>query len=278
MIEKEAVSDTASAKTYLGRCTGINYCTTEEVPMNTILFEQAINTVINSPRTESGIGTLGEKTVHAVLKNYLAPDPVYHEKKVGSFYADIVTPQGIIEIQTQNFDRLRKKLPVFLKESPVTVVYPIAHTRWLRWVDKESGEVSPGRKSPKTGKASAVLPELYKIKDCLFHENLTLCLVFIDLEEYKFLNGWSKDKKKGAEKSDRIPTRLKNEVIIKGPADYNLLFPEGLDTSFVAKEFSKAAGIKGIALSAALKVLLQMEVIEQVGKRGRAFLYSIKQG
>lgn len=252
------------------------FCTAKEVPMNTYLFEQAINSVVNSPRTENGIGTLGEKTVHAVLKNYLAPDQLCHEKKIGSFYADIVTPEGIIEIQTQNFDRLRKKLPVFLEKSPVTVVYPIAHTKWLRWVDKESGEVSPKRKSPKTGKASQILPELYKIKDYLFRDNLTLHLLFIDLEEYKFLNGWSLDKKKGAEKADRIPVGLKGELLLRDPADFQQLVPEGLSNTFVAKEFAKASGFRGIALSSALKVLLQAGVIEQTGKKGRAFLYTRK--
>jgi DNA-binding transcriptional regulator GbsR (MarR family) len=44
----------------------------------------------------------------------------------------------------------------------------------------------------------------------------------------------------------------------------------------VAKEFSKAAGYGSIALSSALKVLKQMEVIEQTGKKGRAFLYTRK--
>lgn len=244
--------------------------------MDTLLFEQAINTVINSPRTENGIGTLGEKSIHAVLKNYLAPDQLNHEIKFKNYYADIVTPERIIEIQTQSFDRLRNKLSVFLKESPVTIAYPIAHTKWLCWVDKDSGEVSPRRKSPKTGKAVQILPELYKIKDYLLDPGLTIHLLFIDLEEYKFLNGWSKDKKKGAEKVDRIPIGLTGEMFLKSPSDYWLLLPENLDNPFTSKEFSKASGLKNISLSAALKLLLQMGVIEQTGKKGRAFLYTRK--
>lgn len=244
--------------------------------MNTLLFEQAIDTVINNPRMESGIGTLSEKTVHAVLKNYLAPNQSCHEIKYQNYYADIVTPEGIIEIQTQNFDRLRKKLSVFLKEAPVTIVYPIPHIKWLRWVDKESGEVSPRRKSPRIGKASLILPELYKIKEYLNDPGLKLHLVFIDLEEYKFLDGWGKDRKNHAGKADRIPVGLAKEIFISTPADYQLLFPEALNDTFVAKEFAKAAGYGSIALSSALKVLKQMDVIEQTGKKGRAFLYTRK--
>ena len=34
------------------------------------------------------IGTLSERTLHAVLKKYLCENEEYHEVKVGSFYAD----------------------------------------------------------------------------------------------------------------------------------------------------------------------------------------------
>ena len=37
-------------------------------------FEAAKNRVIGINRERQGIGTLSEKTVHAVLKNYYAPD------------------------------------------------------------------------------------------------------------------------------------------------------------------------------------------------------------
>lgn len=44
---------------------------------------------------------------------------------------------------------MRRKLDAFLKIYPVTIVYPIPHVKWLSWIDEESGEMSPKRKSPK---------------------------------------------------------------------------------------------------------------------------------
>ena len=38
-----------------------------------------------------GIGTLSEKTVHAVMKNYYAPDTDMHEIPIENFVADIFT-------------------------------------------------------------------------------------------------------------------------------------------------------------------------------------------
>ena len=58
----------------------------------------------------AGIGTLGEKTLHAALKRYFEPDEHFREVAVGRYVADIMSPGGIIEIQTAGFGRLREKL------------------------------------------------------------------------------------------------------------------------------------------------------------------------
>ncbi len=81
-----------------------------------------------------GIGTLSEKTVHAVMKNYYAPDTDMHEIPIENFVADIFTGQEIIEIQTRAFYKMRRKLDAFLPLYPVTIVYPIpvffAQKKW----------------------------------------------------------------------------------------------------------------------------------------------------
>ena len=53
-------------------------------------FEAAKNRVIGINRERQGIGTLSEKTVHAVLKNYYAPDTDMHEIPIENFVADIL--------------------------------------------------------------------------------------------------------------------------------------------------------------------------------------------
>ena len=63
-----------------------------------------------------------------------------------------------------NAPKLRRKLDTFLKYYPVTIVYPIVHTKYLYWIDEETGEISSKRKSPKTGTIYDAVPELYKIK------------------------------------------------------------------------------------------------------------------
>ena len=60
-------------------------------------FEAAKNRVIGINRERQGIGTLSEKTVHAVLKNYYAPDTDMHEIPIENFVADIFTGTEIME-------------------------------------------------------------------------------------------------------------------------------------------------------------------------------------
>ena len=58
------------------------------------LFSEACYKMIGALQGQNGIGTLREKTIHSVLKYYYAPDPVYHEIKIGSYVADICVVVG----------------------------------------------------------------------------------------------------------------------------------------------------------------------------------------
>ena len=88
-----------------------------------------------------GIGTLSEKTVHAVMKNYYAPDTDMHEIPIENFVADIYTGQEIIEIQTRAFNKMRRKLDAFLPLYPVTIVYPIPLSSGCRGLTRKPGRL-----------------------------------------------------------------------------------------------------------------------------------------
>ncbi len=241
--------------------------------MDKQLFLQACNEVISQQPGLNGIGTLGEKTVHSVLKCYLSPEHLNHEVRVGGFVADICTGKEIIEIQTRSFDRLRRKLSSFLTFAPVTVVYPIHSTKWIRWINPQTGEISPPRKSPKGGSPYSIFPELYKIKNYLPDPNLSFKIIMMDLEEYRILDGWSQDKKKGSTKSDRIPTGLVKEIIIGGKEGYACLIPDTLEAEFTAKDYKLASGIPLKVAQTALHVLHYVGAVERIGKKGNSFIY-----
>lgn len=239
------------------------------------LFDEACNRMIGLSKGLGGIGTLSEKTIHSVLKYYYAPNTNYHEIKIGSYVADICIDGEIIEIQTRNFNTMRNKLAYFLEEHDVTIVYPVTHTKWLTWLDEDTGEVSGKRKSPKKGTCYQIFPELYRIKTFLQHPNLHFIITLIDVEETRFLNGWSKDRKKGSSRMDGIPTALFDEVRIDTIADYKKLLPEHLPDIFTVKDYKKAAKVSEKTASTALNILFYVGTVERIGKSGNAFSYRI---
>lgn len=252
---------------------GFKYTAERVINVDQQLFLRVCDEVIGQQQGMNGIGTLGEKTVHSVLKSYYSPDQINHEIKVGGFVADICTGNEIIEIQTRNFSKLRKKLDTFLSFSPVTIVYPVPFIKWLRWVNPQTGEISPPRKSPKTGTPYMIYPELYWIKEQLVNTNLRLKIVLINLEEYRYLDGWSKDKKKGSTRCDRIPTELVQEILIEGPKEYHALIPDTLGEEFTSKDFKKASGLPLNQAQTALNILHYIGAVDRVGKKGNAYLY-----
>lgn len=242
-----------------------------------VRFEQAKNKIIGVNRKRQGIGTLSEKTVHAVLKNYYAPDTDMHEIPIEGFVADIYTGSEIIEIQTRSFNAMRRKLEAFLPIYPVTIVYPIPHIKWLSWIDEQTGETSPMRKSPKKGNASQAFMELYKIRPFLTDSNLKFRFALIDMEEYRLLNGWSRDKKKGSDRYDRIPCKFVEEVCIDCREDYMQFIPYDIKEPFTTKEFAQCAKIPVRLAQTMLLILSDLSIVERTGKQGRSYLYHIKE-
>lgn len=242
---------------------------------DTEAFEAAKKKIIGVDRQRIGIGTLSEKTIHAILKNYYQPDEDKQEMPIENFVADIYSDGEIIEIQTRQFNRMRDKLKAFLPLYPVTIVYPIPREKWLVWIDEESGELSKKRKSPVKGNPYMAFPELYKIKMFLKDPNIRLKLVFLDIEEYRLLNGWSRDRKKGSSRYDRIPTELVEEIDINCIRDYMQFVPYELEGEFTSKEFAKAAHISVSLAQTVLNILYYVGTVTRTGKKGNQILYTV---
>ncbi len=242
--------------------------------MDTVRFENARLVVMAETARQGGIGTLGEKTLHAVVKRYLEPDPVRHEMRIGSFIVDIFTGERVYEIQTRQFRSLKPKLEALLPQYPVTIVYPAQARKWLMWIDPESGEVSSPRLSPRRGQPCDIFRELYQIKPFLTHPNLSVRILQIDLEETRLLNGWSRDRKKGSWRHDRLPKSLENEIAIDTAADYGLLMPEGLPPIFTSADFARCARVSQRLAQTSINVLQSMGCLSACGKQGRLRLYS----
>lgn len=219
-----------------------------------------------------GIGTLHERTLHLALKYYFAPDGATHEQNVGGFIADAVTEDGVIEVQTRNFFRLKEKLAAFLQYCPVTVVYPIAETKWVVWVDN-NGVVQSRRRSPKRESVYSAMGEIYSLRAFIGGCPLRFALCRVEVEQYRCLNGYGKQKKVRGEHIDRVPLTLHDIVMLETPADYLALLPDNLPMPFTAAEAANTAKCSESDMRMLLNLLGQLDEVEKCGKRGRANLW-----
>jgi len=245
----------------------------EATTVDKALFSEACQRMIGVRQGQNGIGTLREKTIHSVLKYYYAPNPAYHEVKIGSYVADICVDGEIFEVQTRNFNTMRGKLDYFLQEHDVTIIYPVPHTKWLSWLDPETGELTPKRKSPKTGTYYQIFRELYRIKMFLNNPRLHFIISLIDVEETRYLNGWSYNKKRGSSRMDGIPVDIYDELRIDTMADYAKFLPDTLPTQFTTRDYARCAHIPQRLATTGLNVLLETRAVSRVGKQGNAYLY-----
>lgn len=243
--------------------------------LNPIHFSQTCDKILSGGRALNGIGTRKEKLLHAILKEYFEPNPAHHEIKRDGFIVDIQKDTEIIEIQTRSFHLLRRKLDVFLPQVPVHIVLPLPSVKWLSWVDPQSGETTPKRRSPKAGTFYDAIKELYKIKSYLSHKHLTVHLLLLEMQEYRLLDGWSTDHKKGSHRYERIPLALTDEKIFSSPDDYRFFLPNTLANGqpFTSKIFAKEAHIRLPVAQTALNILCSLNVCSICGKEGRSNQY-----
>lgn len=241
-------------------------------------FAQCCQWALADALEKEGIGSLGEKPLHAALKAYFAPNPADREIRFGPFVADIALRDRIIEIQSRNFGALSRKLELFLAQGPVEVVYPVVQRKWLCWLDPETGELSDRRRSPKQAGPGEIFRELGHIQPFLGRPGLSFRVMLVEAEEQRLLCGWSRDRKRGSRRYLLRPMALLGQLELGCPEDFACLIPDSLPQPFTAKEFAKASRLSPSRAGSAVKVLTLLGQLERDGNRGRAYLYRRPEG
>lgn len=238
-------------------------------------FVEAKRRALEGLEPRGGIGTLRERSLHAVLKYWFQPDDACHEVRLGRFVADIFDGRGVVEIQTRNFYALQPKLETFLAQWPVLVVCPLTRRKMLSWIKPDSGEASAPRQSPKVGQPWEALPELLSIRESLGYPGFAVAVVMLDMDEYRLLDGWGREGKRGSHRAERIPTAVGETILLRGADDLRLLLPPGLPDPFTTADFGRVTRLSRKKTAQAIALLYKTSIILRIGKRGNAFLYSL---
>ena len=223
---------------------------------------------------DSGIGTLGEKRLHAIIKRYLCENVDFHEVGVAGtrFVSDIRVGNDIYEVQTGSFYPMKKKIAHYLNHTDctVTVVHPIPAVRWMSWVDPHTMDIAPRKRVSKKGRAIDLLPELYSLLEHLGDARLRFRILMLEVHDFKLLNGYSRDRKKGAERYERIPLSLLEEIDFEAPADFCRFIPEELPVHFTVKEFSALTRLRGRDAYSAVRALVALGLFAPAEPIGRS--------
>lgn len=248
--------------------------------------EICLSYVSRGVHLEDGIGTLAEKRMHAILKNFVCADVTCHEiklrdvlpdvpmdkKKGVGYVADVLRGSNIWEIQTGSMYPMRDKIAWYMKYAPhlVTVVVPVPYRKYINWIDPESGTVQKRSSKPHVTKPTAAASELYWLREHLQNPKLRFELLLLEVEEYRLLDGYGRDRKARASKYEKIPTALCGTVVLEKKEDFRMFLPDSLPERFTAAQYAKASGQRGRNAYYALHMLTGAGLLAEGDKIGRA--------
>jgi len=219
------------------------------------------------------IGTLRESSIHATLKQIYKKPGDKIEKSVDKYVIDIVRDNLLIEIQTQNFSTIRKKIETLIQNYRVLLIYPIIQDKWIINLDSTSNDILRKRLSPKHDSFLNVFRELIYISDLIPNPNLTIELVLIQAEEIRVNDGLGSWKRKGWSIHDRKLLKILNHKIFSNPKQFLEFLPKELKIPFSNQNLANSLNT---SISLARKMtysLRKMNLLKVVRKVGRAYLF-----
>lgn len=222
-----------------------------------------------------GIGTYNEKRFHRIFKRFVTDDASCYEIKIGKYVADVLCDGHVTEIQTTAYAKLAPKIRYYLENTDhtVSVVMPLIAERRIIRADRETGEVRYTRLSPvKQGIADA-FTHLYYLRELLADERLMIHVTLVFAEEYRYSERM-RYRREGAYDRDLRPVDIKEEIVLRGQADYLRFVPDELRRGeFDTRTYSAHTGIKGKSLYSALNVLTAIGILSR-RTEGKKYVYA----
>lgn len=219
---------------------------------------------------------MGETSLHDEVKRWYAQPGDRLEEWVDGYLIDIVRDDQLIEIQTGNFSAIKAKLENLVRRHPVRLVHPIAQTKWIVRLDARGGRVSR-RRSPRRGRVEDLFLELVYIPHLMEEPKFSLEALMVHSEEELIDDGRGSWKRRRWSVHDRRLLDVVERTTFSAPADFKKLLPEALPEEFKTRELAELLGLRVNIAQKMTYSLRQMDVIETIGKRGRANIYSLKQ-
>lgn len=215
-----------------------------------------------------------EISLHSAIKSWYHLPSDRFEVKVDCYVVDIVRGDLLIEIQTENFSAIRKKLRTLTREHRVRLLYPISLEKMIVKVTL-SGEVLSRRRSPKRGRLIDLFYELVRVPDLFNEDNFSMEVLMIKEEEVRCDDGRGSWKRRGASIKGRKLISIVERTEFTNKTDFLKFLPEYLSQPFTNKNLAESLDISMVLSRKITYSLRKMGLIREVGKKGRMSLFEV---
>lgn len=223
--------------------------------------------------TRSGIGTFKENSLHASIIQWVSRPGDRFEAEIDGYIVDIMRDDLIIEIQTQNFSKIRRKIQALCNNHKIHLFHPIAYQKWII-KEERNGERIGRRKSPKRGRVEELFSELIRTPSILKQDNLSIYVLLVDLDEVWRNDGKGSWRRKKWSIADRNLIDVKEKHEFQHPNELLRLFPPTLPNPFTNKDLATHLKVSRSLAGKMTYCMRKMDEIKVVGKQGNAYLMS----
>ena len=222
-----------------------------------------------------------ETSLHRQLKERYAIDGGIVEQRIGRYRIDVVRGMQLIEIQLAPLTSIRDKIAALLKKKhEVLVVKPVIITKHLVKLRRAGGQVVSRRRSPKRRTLLDVFDELVHFTRVFPHKRLTLEVVLIEIEEWRYpghgRRRWRRDNDHLVDDQHLIAVHEVHRF--RTSADLRRLLPPALPQPFHTGHLAEGLGVERWIAQRMAYSLREMKAIRQVGKLRGAWLYKCPSG
>jgi hypothetical protein len=216
-----------------------------------------------------------ETSLHRQLKERYAVDGAAVEQRVGRYRIDVVRGKQLVEIQHSPLTSIRDKIAALVKQHDVLVVKPVVVTKHLVKRRREGGDIVSRRRSPKRRTLLDIFEELVHFTRVFPHRRLTLEVVLIEIEEWRFpghgRRRWRRDDDHLVEDQHLVAVHETHQF--RTATDLCRLLPATLPQPFHTGQLAESLGVERWIAQRMAYTLREMKAIRQVGKLRGALLY-----
>ena len=216
-----------------------------------------------------------ETSLHRALKKLYAGEGAQTEVRLGAFRIDAVVGDELVEIQHGSLAAIRDKIRRLLEGHRVRVVKPIVASKVLVKRARKNGRVTERRNSPKRGALLDVFDELVYFTRVFPHERLTLELVLVDIEEWRYPGHGRRRRcrKNDFVVEDQKLCEVREALRLVTGDDLRRLAECPLPVAFDTAELASGLGVRRWIAQRIAYCYREMGIARIAGKRGNAILY-----